>query len=116
MRPKSFDFQFAPCCILGEGEELKARPEAIRHIAVHFHRHFAVPALGLYDTRESDELVRRSSVSYSRISSTTRLRARTPVAVISARRARATRPCLPITLPTSVGATVSSKTVGSPSI
>src|SRR5271165_3381258 len=110
VRPKFFNPQLAPAVVGRKSEQPQADSEPVRNIAVQLDCDFATPPLGLPHTGQGNELAGDSGVFYSNISSVKRLCNRTPAAPIRARKARATRPFAPITLPTSFGATLSSST------
>src|SRR5579863_1919007 len=110
MRPRVLDLQLDAAIILTQRQQLQTGNEAVRNASVQLNCNFSAAALGLDHARQRDELPDSLRFSYSRISSSKRFWARTPAAATNERIARTTRPDLPITLPISRSATLSSNT------
>jgi hypothetical protein len=107
--PEIFQVKLAAGAAGVEQEKAVAFGEAFGEVGKEVGSDFADAALCLGDTRDRDKL------AYSRISSAKRRSSFMPDALRMVRMARAVRPCLPMTFPTSPGATRNSSTVQSPS-
>src|SRR5713101_7594444 len=113
VQPVLFQFELSPLPVLAQQKEAPLFGKALRKIGVKFGGNFAAPSLRFEDARNRDKLF--ADTRYSRISSVNRFCSFMPAAPRMVRMERAVRPCLPITLPRSLGATRSSSTALSPS-
>src|SRR6185312_9639405 len=106
VRPEILQLQHATPSLRLQSMYFPALGKTVRKVCVEFYGDFAPPPLRLEHAGDGDELF-----GYSRISRVKRLRSFMPAALRMVRMERAVRPCFPMTLPRSLGATRSSKTV-----
>src|SRR5262249_6105370 len=120
VQPMRLELQLAPFAALIESEQHLPLGELLGEIGVQLGGHLSLASLGLHDAGDGDEFGGRGhrvdfGYSSSTMSSEYRFFSFMPAALSSVRIERAVRPCLPITFPTSLGATRNSNSVPSPS-